>query len=649
MKPREDRVAGEFNPAGRLNSLPVHQRWEISKGATAMLGRPLKRSFQPMFGLGIRVPLISAAKTLSRLTPLLEQLETRTALAGNVTAAVLGGNLVVTSDNQGADIAISQPRVGKITLTGDGTSINGSAGPVTFSGVTRDLRINFGKGNDSLTFDETNPITVCGNLSINGGQGSNTISTLSGSPGSLTVGRDLNILNQPGGPEQITLLNLSVKRNAQIRNMGGDSLVTIDVASNGTDLPGFNSIGGNLQIVNGPGQYNETDLSSINVKGSVQILNQGNDAITNISSSASPNTIGGNLQIIDGTGQLAQTEIDGTKVGCNLQVAASGPDSNTTLILTSTQVRKDTGLKGGDGDSTVFVNDDTFGGSFQLQTGNGADTAYIGTGDIVIATERLRLIAETTFQNGTTVVIHRPVIDTIEVPYSSGPVAFNGKVIAGLGNGDDILELALNALVKFRKAATFDGQGGYDTALLQITNLPSLPTLKNFESVSLGGGCFVAGTLVATEIGLRPIEEISAGEKVYAYDREARKWILADVIEPLIHTYSGDLVTVLIGSDKIKATGNHPFWVISGDHLADRPVARDVPVHDQDATAGGRWVEARNLRVADTLLRNNGQSVRVDNVYEFNENLIVYNLEISMFHNYSVGSMGVLVHNKVAP
>src|SRR5208337_5484750 len=162
----------------------------------------------------------------------------------------------------------------------------------------------------------------------------------------------------------------------------------------------------------------ETDLSSINVKGSVQILNQGNHAITDITLSTGPNTIGGNLQIIDGAGQLAQTEIDGTKVGRNLQVAASGPDSNTTLILTSTQVRNDTGLKGGDGDSTVFVNDDTFGGSFQLQTGNGADTVCIGTGDITIATVRLRLVAEITFQNGKPVVIHRPVIEivTIEVP-----------------------------------------------------------------------------------------------------------------------------------------------------------------------------------------------------------------------------------------
>ncbi len=607
-----------------------------------MLGRPFKRSFLPMFGLGIRVPLISAAKTLSRLTPLLEQLETRTALAGNVTAAVLGGNLVVNGDNQGADIAISQPSVGKITLTGDGTSINGSAGPVTFSGVTRDLRINFGKGNDSLTFDETNPITVCGNLSINGGQGSNTISTLSGSPGSLKVGRDLNILNQPGGPEQITLLNLSVKRNAQIRNMGGDSLVTIDVASNGTDLPGFNSIGGNLQIVNGPGQYNETDLSSINVKGSVQILNQGNDAITNISSPASPNTIGGNLQIIDGAGQLAQTQIDGTKVGRNLQVAASGPDSNTTLILTSTQVRNDTGLKGGDGDSTVFVNDDTFGGSFQLQTGNGADTVCIGTGGIYVETD---IIPEVDFKNGIPVTVLKPVQTTRLLP--AGPVTFNGKAIVNLGDGDDTQNLALGAKVKFRKAATLDGQNGQNTAYVQMANLPLLPTFKHF--VIATPGCFIAGTFVATEHGLRPIEEIRSGEKVYAYDREARKWILADVIEPLIHTYSGDLVTVVIGSDKIKATGNHPFWVISGDHLADRPMARDVPVHEQDATAGGRWVEARNLRVADTLLRNNRQSVRVDNVYESNGNFIVHNLEISMFHNYSVGSMGVLVHNKVAP
>ncbi len=119
------------------------------------------------------------------------------------------------------------------------------------------------------------------------------------------------------------------------------------------------------------------------------------------------------------------------------------------------------------------------------------------------------------------------------------------------------------------------------------------------------------------------------------------------MIEPLAHTYAGDFDTIIVGSDRIKTTGNHPFWVISGDELAFRPAARDVPVHEQGATSGGRWVEARDLRPADILLRNNGQSVRVENLYRSHEHLIVYNVTISELHNYSVGSMGVLVHNKV--
>ncbi len=591
----------------------------------------------------------SVRRTHSYPVPFLEQLETRVVLSGNVSAFVSSGSLIVIGDNEGADIAVSQPRVGEITVTGDGTTVNRSDGPVTFSGVTRDLRAKFGSGDDSLTFDETNPITVFGNLSIDGGQGRNTISTLAGSPGSLTVGRDLDILNQSGDTELITLLNLNVKRNVQIRNTGGDSLVTIDVASNGIDPPGFNSVGGNLQIVNGPGQYNQTDLSSINVKGDLQVLNQGDTDITAISSSTMPNTIGGNLQIIDVGGQVAQTEIDNTKVYHSLQVAACGPDSSTTLILTTTQVGGITSLKSGDADSTVYVGDDTFGGNFQLQTGSGDDSAYIGTGGIAIATERLVLVSETIIENGIPVIVLQPVLETVQAPYTLGPVTFDGKVTAGLGAGDDVLELALNALVRFRKAATFDGQGGYNTALLQITNLPSLPTLKDFQFVSLQGGCFVAGTLVATEIGLRPIEDIRSGERLYAYDREAGKWILADVIEPLAHSYSGDLVTVVIGSDRIEATGNHPFWVVSGDHLADRPVAGDVPANEQVATAEGRWVEARNLQTGDILLRNNGNCVQINYVVTTQRNVTVYNLEVAAFHNYSVGSTGVLVHNKVSP
>ncbi len=204
------------------------------------------------------------------------------------------------------------------------------------------------------------------------------------------------------------------------------------------------------------------------------------------------------------------------------------------------------------------------------------------------------------------------------------------------------------------KYSIFANNSATDGGGINCLNMSTLINANNSFCYNSGGnvdvyasGCFAAGTLVATEHGLRRIEEINSGDNVYAYDHEARKWILANVIEPLTHTYSGDVITIVVGGDKIKATGNHPFWVASGDHLDTRPVAKDVPIHEQGTTNNGRWVEARDLRVGDTLLRNNEKTVKVDNVDLYKDHMSVHNLEISMIHNYSVGSIGVLVHNKV--
>lgn len=405
-------------------------------------------------------------------------------------AAVSVGNLFVIGDNQGADIAISQPAVGQITLTGNGTKVNGSTEPVTFSGVTRDLRIYFGRGDDSLTFDETNPIVLSGNLSITGGQGSNTVSTLPGSPGSLKVGGNLSILNLPGPAQLTTLLNLNVKGNVQIANLGGIALVTIDVASAGDALPPSNTIGGNLLITNGPGKFDATDLSSINVKGNLQVLNLGTAASTSIDSFfAGQSTIGGDLQIINGPGQSGDTAIIGTTVGRNLQVLGSGP-GRSSIVLASSNVRGATNLRGGNGDDTVFVDDAIFGGDFQLQTGTGADTVNIGTGGDI---QRVRFVPE---QRVRTVLVVDPItgeVQTLQKVYTvfkpvyetmflaGGQATFSGKVSAYLGGKDDTLNLAIDAEVRFSKAATLDGQNGQNTANVHTANLPALPTLKRFQ------------------------------------------------------------------------------------------------------------------------------------------------------------------------
>lgn len=404
--------------------------------------------------------------------PSAEQLEVRIALAGNVTALVSLGNLLVIGSNQGAAITVSQPLAGKITLSGDGTLINGSSGPVTFSGVMRGLIVNFGSGNDSLTFDETNPITFSGSVVINGGQGSNMISTLESSPGSLNIGGSLTILNLPGLTEFIDLVQLSVTGNVQIQNLGGSAYVSIGAYPADLNPSPTSSIGGSLLISNGAGQFNEVDLTSILVKRNAQITNLSGLSIAGVEST----TVGGSLQIVSRSSQRAQTVIGDTKIGQNLAIMGLGAGDSTTL-LEAIAINGSTTVQGGDGIDSVFLDDVRCGGSFLLQTGKGADTVWIGALVRTVTVERL--VPEWHVNSSGNFVVFKPVYETREV--GGGQVTFNGAVTMLLGDGDDTLHLADGAEVTFKKAAILDGMAGNNTASIRSANLPTMPTFMHFQ------------------------------------------------------------------------------------------------------------------------------------------------------------------------
>src|SRR5262249_36534319 len=94
----------------------------------------------------------ASVPTPNRFRPALESLEDRLTPA-NITTSLVNGNLTLT-DNGASSITISQPAANEITITpGDGTTVNGQAGPVTIEDVTGNLSINLGSGNDSVAFD----------------------------------------------------------------------------------------------------------------------------------------------------------------------------------------------------------------------------------------------------------------------------------------------------------------------------------------------------------------------------------------------------------------------------------------------------------------------------------------------------------------
>ena len=125
------------------------------------------------------------------------------------------------------------------------------------------------------------------------------------------------------------------------------------------------------------------------------------------------------------------------------------------------------------------------------------------------------------------------------------------------------------------------------------------------------GTCFSAGTLIGTANGLRPIETIRAGNQVWAYDIVRSDWRLCTVLDNFIRELAGDLVSVTISGDTIESTFRHPYWVISGEDLANRPTFPHIEKVPSTATTPGRWVDAGDLQVGDILLLRDGRQVRV--------------------------------------
>src|SRR5436190_8856761 len=134
----------------------------------------------------------------------LERLESREVLTGNVTAAIRGGDLFVNGDSQGNDITITRSGPSSLTITGNGTTVNGQAS-VTLNNFHDDAIINLNGGNDKLTFERT-------------------IDDLFRLPGGLTI-------TTAGGNDELNFSDVSVKDHLFINTGSGNDKIN---ASAGT-------------------------------------------------------------------------------------------------------------------------------------------------------------------------------------------------------------------------------------------------------------------------------------------------------------------------------------------------------------------------------------------------------------------------------
>lgn len=154
-------------------------------------------------------------------------------------------------------------------------------------------------------------------------------------------------------------------------------------------------------------------------------------------------------------------------------------------------------------------------------------------------------------------------------------------------------------------------------------DLDETPTPEELEEAK--ALCFGAGTLVSTPSGLRAIESLAPGDRVYAYDFEAQGRVI-ERIEGVSSGRTRTWIDIEIGSTVLRATGNHPVW----------------------SESAGDWASARELKAGDLLRTDHdgGQAAIAHvSVRTVAEPEPTFNLHLAATHTYFVGAAAVLVHN----
>ncbi len=183
--------------------------------------------------------------------------------------------------------------------------------------------------------------------------------------------------------------------------------------------------------------------------------------------------------------------------------------------------------------------------------------------------------------------------------------------------------LGVSAYSATVNSKTADEFAGFGAAALNNTVIGGFAGGLLADSLP-GHACFVAGTLVKAEKGDVPIEQIKAGDLVWAWDEETGDVALKRVVETYPNQ-SDELIHVFANGEEIITTPTHPFY---------------SPVKG--------WIAACKLRAGDILVLVNGEYVVVEKVqHEILEAPIaVYNFQVEDYHTYFVADSGVLVHNK---
>lgn len=155
----------------------------------------------------------------------IESLERRLLMAGDVTAALKGGWLVVTGDAEANQVLIENTASGEYSVTGaDGTTVSGS--PVT--GVTKGVKVNLKDGDDVVAIVGSGGGTfhATGDVKVTTGKGNDRI-LVAGLQADGKVTLNSGNATGEGAGDQVLVTDSQVGKNLSVKTGNGHDQVGI--------------------------------------------------------------------------------------------------------------------------------------------------------------------------------------------------------------------------------------------------------------------------------------------------------------------------------------------------------------------------------------------------------------------------------------
>lgn len=136
---------------------------------------------------------------------------------------------------------------------------------------------------------------------------------------------------------------------------------------------------------------------------------------------------------------------------------------------------------------------------------------------------------------------------------------------------------------------------------------------------------FVAGTLVKTSLGYKPIEQLEENDEVIGYDLKQN--CTSKKILKTFSNISSEITTIIIDNNTIiRTASDHKFY---------------FPFGEND------WVEAKDIKPGNILYRACSGYSLVKVVFHEKEKFPVYDISVEDHKNFCITENDILVHNWV--